>query len=75
MIATLRSLALFQIFGLPAVVYGGLLTFSSFAFTALIGYTNYKGKGILPFKWHPRMVIISFTIATVHALLALSIFL
>ena len=75
MIATLRSLALTQFFGLPVVVYLGMLTFTSFGITALIGYTNYLGGHRVKFKWHPRMVIISFVIASIHATLALSLFL
>jgi fructose-specific phosphotransferase system IIC component len=75
MLGVIRNYALIQLLGLPLVVYGGLLTFFSFAFTAFIGYTNYRGKQLIKFKWHPRMVLVSFAIATIHAILALSLFL
>jgi hypothetical protein len=74
MIGQIRQIALYQIGGKPLVIYFGLVTFASFAFTAYIGYTNYKGKKRIPFKYHPMMVIVSFIIAFIHALLAFSIF-
>ncbi len=72
--APIRNIALIQLGALPLVAYFGILTISSFAFTAFIGYTNYKGKQRIKFKWHPRMVIVSFSIATLHAILAISLF-
>lgn len=74
-IETLRQIALGKIFGLPTIVYGGVSTLLLFAFTAYIGYSNYHGKRIIPFKWHPRLVVISFIFALIHATLGLSIFL
>ncbi len=75
MISIVRGIALHTVFlNFPVVAVFGMVTFSSFLFTAFIGYTNHHGKHLIPFKWHPRMVVISFTIATFHALLALSIF-
>lgn len=56
--------------------YLGFLTLFSFAFTAYIGFTNYKNtKNHLPFKFHPAMVIVSFSIAVIHMFFAGSIFL
>jgi NO-binding membrane sensor protein with MHYT domain len=71
----IRNIALIQLFGLPIVVYGGIATLSSFAFTAYIGYTNKSGKGTISYRWHPRMVIVSFILAVIHATFALSLFL
>jgi hypothetical protein len=70
----IKTIALYPIFGLPLVVYGGLATFTSFAVTAYIGYTNKSGKGAIPYKWHPRMVIVSFILAVIHAAFAISLF-
>lgn len=69
----IHQIALTTFLGFPLVAYMGIITFSSFLFTASIGYTNHHGIKWIPFKWHPRMVITSFTIATIHAFLALSI--
>jgi len=60
--------------GVPLVVYGGILTFVSFLFTASIGYASHHSIKFLPFKWHPAMVVISFSLALVHMFVALSIF-
>lgn len=71
----IHQLALMTFLGLPLVVYGGLLTLLSFLFTASIGFANFHGYKWIPFKWHPRMVIISFSLALFHMISALSIFL
>ncbi len=71
----ISDIALYLIFGKPLVMYGGLLVFASFLFTASISIMNVKyGIHKIPFKWHPRMAIISLTLALMHGLLAASIF-
>lgn len=70
----IRNIAYFLIFGKPLVLYLGFLTFLSFLFTALIGLLNFKGIRKIPFRWHPRMVIVSFTLALIHGLLAISLY-
>ena len=72
----IQRIALTTIMGIPVVVYGGALTVLSFAFTAYIGFTNFKNiRHHPPFAWHPRMVIVSFSFALIHMFFALSIFL
>jgi len=68
------TLALLPIFGLPLIVYLGVVTLSSFTFTAILGYYYHKGRPILAFKWHPTMAVISLALAVIHATLGLSIF-
>jgi len=70
----ISKIAFFLIFGKPLLFYFGILTLLSFIFTAAIGFFNYKGNHKIPFKWHPRMVIISFIFALVHGLMGLSIY-
>jgi hypothetical protein len=70
-----QTLALTTYLGLPVVVYGGILTLSLVLFTATVGFLNYKGKHIIPFKWHPRLAALTITVAVIHAFLGLSIFL
>jgi len=74
MIDQIREIALFSIAGQPLVLYFGILTFLSFAFTAFIGHASAKERQWIDFKWHPRMVVVSFAIALVHVTLALSIY-
>jgi hypothetical protein len=71
----ISQIALLNIFGLPAIAYGGMFTFLCFLFTAYIAYANSKGKTGIPFKWHMRLAIISFLLAFFHGLLGFSIFL
>jgi fructose-specific phosphotransferase system IIC component len=71
----IHQIALTTFFGLPLVAYGGILTLLSFLFTASIGYASHHSIKYLPFKWHPRMVAISFIFAIIHGFAALSIFL
>jgi hypothetical protein len=69
-----QGLAYTLILGKPVIMYMGILTYLSFIFTAIIGYLNFKGKTIIPFKWHPRMAVTSITLATLHAILGLSLY-
>ncbi|MFA5872215.1 MAG: hypothetical protein WC858_05890 [Parcubacteria group bacterium] len=69
-----QTIAYTLILGKPVIMYMGILTYLSFIFTATIGYLNFKGNAIIPFKWHPRMAITSITLATLHAILGLSVY-
>jgi len=72
----IHTLALLPFFGLPMVVYGGMFTFLLMVFTATVGLLNFKKPSTaIPFKWHPRLAIITITLAILHALFGLSIFL
>lgn len=70
----LREIAYFLIFGKPVVLYLGILTLASFAFTALVGFLNFKGIRAIPFKWHPRLALFSLTLGIIHGLLGLSLY-
>jgi hypothetical protein len=71
----IHQIALTTILGIPLVAYGGIFTLLSFLFTASIGYASHHSIKYLPFKWHPRMVVLSFILAIIHGLAGLSIFL
>jgi hypothetical protein len=66
----LESISYHLIFGKPLIMYGGILTLLSFLFTASISIMNKKGIHTIPFKWHPRMAIISICLGLVHGFLA-----
>ncbi|MDO8424734.1 MAG: hypothetical protein Q7S70_02225 [bacterium] len=70
-----RDFAFFVILGKPVVFYLGIITLSSFLFTASIAIMNKRGITIIPFKWHPRMAKTSLTLALIHGILALSAYL
>ena len=71
----ISSLAYLMFLGKPVVFYLGILTYLLFLFTAILGYTYFKGKPILPFIWHPRFAAASLILGTIHGLLGLSSYL
>jgi hypothetical protein len=70
----IHDIALTLIFGKPAVMYGGILTFLLLLFTATVGFLNFKGISVIPFRWHPRLAIITIIVAVIHGLFGLSIY-
>ncbi len=70
-IKMLENISYYLIFGKPLVMYLGILTLLSFLFTALIAILNKNGVDKIPFKWHPRMGIISVSLALIHGFLAI----
>lgn len=71
----LREIATTVILGKPLMLYFGILTFLLLLSTALIGYLNFKGNSIIPFKWHPRIAVTTIIIAIIHAILVISVYL
>jgi hypothetical protein len=37
-----------------------------------VGALNYRGIQIIPFKWHPRLAVITIIVAILHGILGLS---
>ena len=70
----IQGIAYSLVLGKPLIMYMGILTYLSFIFTAAIGLLNFKGIRVVPFKWHPRMAILSIALATIHALFGLSVY-
>jgi hypothetical protein len=67
----LNNITYYLIFGKPLILYGGLLTFLSFLFTALIAILNQKGVHKIPFKWHMVTAKIAIGLALIHASLGI----
>jgi len=70
----IAQIAYFLIFGKPVIFYTGILTIVSFLFAASIGYLNFKGSHLIPFKWHPRVVVFAILLSIIHGLMGLSIY-
>ena len=70
----IQSIAYTLVLGKPVVMYLGILTYLSFVSTAIVGLLNFKGYNVIPFRWHPRLAATSLILATVHALLGLSVY-
>jgi hypothetical protein len=70
----IRQVANYLIFGKPLVMYVGIVTLLTFGLTALIAVMNNRGDQRLPFSWHQKAAKVALLIATVHAILAVSLF-
>ena len=70
----IHNYALILIFGKPLIMYGGLATLLLMIFTATVGALNTKGIQTIPFKWHPRLALLTIIVGLLHALFGLSIF-
>ncbi|MCL5073784.1 MAG: hypothetical protein M1308_23255 [Actinobacteria bacterium] len=68
------SFAYFPLLGKPLTFYIGILTYLSFLLTATIGYFQYTGKPLVPFKWHPRIAAASLILGLIHGVLAASVY-
>jgi len=68
----IAQIAYIQILGKPLVMYGGIVTMLLMLFTATIAVLNSKGIKTIPFKWHPRLAIITITFALIHGIFAMS---
>lgn len=68
----INRLAYTLVLGQPVIMYGGIITLILLVTTAVVGYLNFKGIHVIPFRWHPRLAMVTIVIAIVHALFGLS---
>ena len=69
----IHTIALTMFLGQPLILYGGIFTFFCIITTATFGLLHFKGIITIPFKWHPRLALLTITVAVIHAFLGLSI--
>jgi len=62
----LNEISYYLIFGKPLIMYMGIITLSSFLFTATIGFLNLRGNAVIPLKYHFMMAKISLALAVIH---------
>lgn len=67
----LQNVTYFLIFGKPLIMYLGIATYVSFLLTASIAIMNARGVRKIPFRWHPRMALLSIALATIHGVLGI----
>lgn len=67
----IRQIAYYPIFGLPLVLYLGVLALLSLLTTATIGYLIRERRVPIPFIWHKRFAALTVIIAVIHGSLAL----
>ena len=70
----LENITYYQIFGKPLIMYLGIITLLSFLFTASIAVMTRRGITLIPFKWHPRMAILSIILALIHGFLGFMLY-
>jgi isoprenylcysteine carboxyl methyltransferase (ICMT) family protein YpbQ len=72
----ISSLAHALILGKPLIMYMGIITYLSLIFTATIAVLNLKfAVRAIPFKWHPRFAVLTIILASLHAILGISVYL
>ena len=72
MFTTLRAIKYHQIFGVPLIVYIGLLALLLLLATALIAAINRKQGSRSLLKWHHHMAALCIIVALFHGLLGIS---
>jgi hypothetical protein len=66
------QIAYYSLLGKPVAIYFGMLAFIFMSATALVGYLNFTGRFVIPFKWHPRLAIATLSCAIIHIFLIMS---
>jgi hypothetical protein len=65
----LQEITYHLIFGIPFIVYLGIITLSMFFMTAMLALLKRRGKTRLSIHWHFRLAYISITLGIVHGIL------
>lgn len=68
----LTAIAYLPILGKPLIMYLGILTLLALLFTASIGYASFRGIRWMPFRYHPKMALITIILAVIHGTLGLA---
>jgi|GEM_PF-939599 len=71
------QLALYPIFGYPAIMYSGIGTWLLFLIVAIIGWRTFLSKSKLrnPIWWHKWLAVLALAAGFVHGFFGLSILL
>jgi uncharacterized membrane protein len=60
------------IYGIPFIVYLGIVTIIMFIITALLAFLKRKGRIKMSINWHYRLAIISIVLGLIHGILGIS---
>ncbi len=71
----ISKIALFTVWKLPLVVYGGLLIFALFVTVVILSPLFLGGRHGINRRWHMRLALVALALGAFHGLLGLSIFL
>jgi hypothetical protein len=67
----LQELTYYLIFGIPFIVYLGIITIVLFINTALIASMKRRKKIKINIKWHYRLAYVSIILALIHGILGI----
>ncbi len=67
----LQDLSYYLLFGLPFILYLGVVVILLLFFTALIAFLRKKGKTKISVQWHYRLAYITIVLGSIHGLLSL----
>jgi len=65
----LQEITYYLIFGIPFIVYLGIITILMFMLTALLAVLKRKGKMKFSIQWHYRLAYISIILGIIHGVL------
>ena len=65
----LQEITYYLIFGIPFVVYLGIITIVIFVLTALLALLKRKGKIKISIQWHYRLAYLSIILGIIHGTL------
>jgi len=67
----LQELTYYLIFGIPFIVYLGIITLIFFVVTASIASLKRRKKIKIDIKWHFRLAYVSIILAFIHGILGI----
>ena len=70
----LQNISYYQIFGLPFILYLGIITIGLFLITAILAILKRKGKLKMSIQWHYRLAYISIIFGIIHGILGILIY-
>ena len=68
---SVTQIAYTVILGLPAIIWGGMLTLAMFVLAASVGFLNTHGIRIIKFKHHKTIAYIAIAMAVIHGSMAM----
>jgi hypothetical protein len=69
-----QEITYYMIFGIPFIVYLGIITILMFMATATLAVLKRKGKIKYSIQWHYRLAYLSILLGVIHSILGISIY-
>ncbi|MBS3814288.1 hypothetical protein KGY58_05385 [Candidatus Bipolaricaulota bacterium] len=70
----IRQISYTYFLGFPVIAYVGILTYVLLVLTSLTMILNRKRLTRFPLKYHSRLALLTFLSASVHAVMAISLY-